>query len=171
MTMDVQFINAGSAFAQEVFKTVRPSIPRERWPVEPIRVTFTPLIDGLGLVGNFDDVFPPRFAALATRLVVDAGVDLVVLSPAAHACAAMVRAKRWRDAFLYAFLPLLFAVPLMGALADKAMMAAAALFVADLILLILAQARMSRRRVELAAARFVAEIPVPGMKLHVAAKT
>lgn len=166
--MDVLFINADSPFSQEVFKRIRPSIPRERWPTEPLRATFTPLPDGLALAASFDDL-PPSYGQVAGRLVLQAGVDLVVKSPVARLAAGVVRAKRWRDAFLYFAVPLLFAIPLMGSLSSKAMYPAGLAFAANCVALLACQLQLTRRRVALHGSRFVAEIPVPGMRLHVAA--
>lgn len=167
--MDVLFITAETPFSQEVFKRIRPSIPRERWPTEPLRATFTPLADGMGFQASFDDL-PPAYAQVASRLVLQAGVDLVIKSPVARLAGGVVRAKRWRDAFLYFVVPLLFAIPLMGALSGNAMYPAALTFAADLAALSFAQLQLTRRRMVLADSRFVAEIPVPGMRLHVASK-
>lgn len=167
--MDIPFLNAHSPFSQEVFKCIRPRIPRERWPVEPLRATFTPRPDGLALESNFDDL-PPTYARVAQQMVLLAGVDLVVKSPVARLAATVVQAKRWRDAFLFFALPLLFAIPLMGALATTAMYLATGLFAADCAALVFAQILLIRRRIVLMESRFVAEIPVPGMRLHVAAK-
>lgn len=117
------------------------------------------------------DNFPTSYANLATRLVRDAGVDLVIKSPMAAAAAATVRAKRWRDAGLYAFLPLMFAIPLMAALSDAAMRLAGLLFCVNLLALVLFQALLVRKRTRMAEARFIAFIPAPGLKIALGRRT
>lgn len=168
--MDVLFITANSPFSQEVFKRVRPHIPRERWPGEPLRATFTPLSSGMGLLANFDDL-PAAYAQVASRAVLQAGVDLVMKSPVALLAGNVVRAKRWRDAFLYFAVPLLFAIPLMGSLAKSGMLLAGLAFAANCAALLVGQIELMRRRMALSGSRFVAEVPVPGMRLHVASKS
>ncbi|HTH18113.1 MAG TPA: hypothetical protein VL974_15760 [Magnetospirillum sp.] len=156
-----------SDFSRAVFKLIRPHIPRERWPLDSVRAMFRPAGDGLWLEADFSD-FPSSYAALAAELVREARVDLVLKSPAAAAAALVVRAKRWRDAGLYAFLPLMFAIPLMAALSDAAMRAALAFFCLDVVLLIWFQARLSRWRLNMAESRFIARIPAPGLKISLA---
>lgn len=153
-----------SDFSRAVFKVIRPHIPRERWPVDTVRARFEAGANGLWLEASFDD-FPTSYANLATQLIRDAGVDLVIKSPMASVAAAVVRAKRWRDAGLYAFLPLLFAIPLMAALSDAAMRFAGMLFFVDLAALAIFQAALVRRRMRLAEGRFIAFIPAPGLKI------
>ncbi|CAA7620133.1 hypothetical protein [Magnetospirillum sp. UT-4] len=166
--IDVQYVTAQSKFSLEVFKVVRPHVPRERWPANPLRATFMPHPDGLYLEGSFDDL-PGAYAQVAQRAVIQAGVELVRVSPVAFWAAEVVRAKRWRDAFMFFAVPLLFAIPLMGALHQSAMILAAGAFAVNLVVLIFTQGLLIRRRATLASARFVAEIPVPGMRLAVAA--
>lgn len=158
-----------SDFSRAVFKVIRPHIPRERWPVETVRARFEAGGDGLWLEADFDN-FPSTYARLATQLVREAGVDLVIKSPLASAAAAVVRAKRWRDVGLYAFLPLMFAIPLMAALTDAAMRLAVLLFCVDLAMLGGFQLLLMRKRAALAAERFIAHIPAPGLKIHLGSK-
>lgn len=159
-----------SDFSRAVFKVVRPHIPRERWPVDTVRARFEAGGDGLWLEADFDN-FPSAYARLAAQLVREAGVDLMIKSPLASAAAAVVRAKRWRDAGLYAFLPLMFAIPLMAALSDAAMRFAVLLFCVDLALLVGFQALLVRKRAAMVAERFIAHIPAPGLKINLAART
>lgn len=159
-----------SDFSRAVFKVIRPHIPRERWPVEAVRARFEAGGDGLWLEGDFDS-FPNAHAAVARQLVREAGVDLVLKSPLAAAAAAVVRAKRWRDVGLYAFLPLMFAIPLMAVLSEAAMRFSVFLFCVDLGALIGFQAVLVRKRAAMVAERFIAYIPAPGLKIHLGAKT
>lgn len=154
-----------SDFSRSIFKVIRPHIPREKWPVETVLARFEPGGDGLWLEADFDS-FPNSYATLATQLVRQAGVDLVIKSPVASAAAAVVRAKRWRDACLYAFLPLMFAIPLMAALNDAAMRGAFLLFCVDLLSLVVFHAALSRKRHDMRDARFIAFIPAPGLKIN-----
>jgi hypothetical protein len=154
-----------SDFSRAVFKLIRPHIPRERWPVDAVRARFEPAGDGLWLEADFDN-FPANYAALAAQLVREARVELVLKSPAAAAAAAVVRVKRWRDVFLYAFLPLMFAIPLMAPLSTNAMRLAGALFCVNLIGLLAFQAALTRARARMASGRFIANIPAPGLKIH-----
>lgn len=154
-----------SDFSRAVFKVIRPHIPRERWPVDSVLARFEAAEDGLWLKADFDN-FPRSYAALAAQLVRDAGVELVLKSPLAAAAAAVVRATRWRDAGLYAFLPLMFAIPLMAVLSDAAMRFAVLFFCLDIAVLAFFQALLVRRRAAMAAERFIAHIPAPGLKIH-----
>ncbi len=158
-----------SDFSRAVFKLIRPHIPRERWPVEMVRGRFEADASGLWLKAEFDD-FPAAYTAIASGLVREAGVDLVIKAPLARAAAAVVRAKRWRDAALYAFLPLMFAIPLMAALSESAMRFAVLLFCLDLGALIWFQVMLAGRRAALAAERFIAHIPAPGLRLSFAGR-
>lgn len=157
----------GSAFSQAVFKTIRPGIPRERWPAEPVRATFTPGMDGFYLIGDFEGL-GQSYGILAARMVVDAGVELVLISPAAPAAAAVVRAKRWRDMLLFLAAPMLFAIPMLGMLADALMKVSAGMFALNALALIVAQVGLSHQRGRLAGTRFVADIPSPGYRLQLA---
>lgn len=154
-----------SDFSRAVFKVIRPHIPRERWPMDTVFARFEAAGDGLWLKADFDN-FPRSYAQLAAQLVRDAGVDLVLKSPAAAAAAAVVRAKRWRDAGLYAFLPVMFAIPLMAALSEAAMRFALLFFCVDVVALLVFQTALVRRRAAMAAERFIAYIPAPGLKIH-----
>lgn len=167
--MDLILINAGTPFSQEVFRRIRPAIPRERWPHEALRATFVPVADGMRLEAAFDGL-PAAYAQVAARMVLQAGLDLVVKSPVAFLAAGVVRAKRWRDMFMFAAVPTLFAIPLMGILSKAIIYPTALLFIADLVCLTLAQVMLTRRRMALGGARFVAEIPVPGMRVQIAAR-
>lgn len=171
MQAEIVRVGASSPFSQEVFRRIRPGIPRERWPLDPMTVTFTAAASGLYLKADFgNDDFPAPYLEQARQTIMRAGVDLVVLSPFATLARGVTRAKRWRDSFLYMAVPLLFAIPLMGSLLDRLMPPTAALFGADLLALAFTQIQLSRRRAAIARARCVAEIPVPGMRLHVAAQ-
>ncbi|MGE5475720.1 MAG: hypothetical protein ACM3Q1_03635 [Bacteroidales bacterium] len=154
-----------SEFSRAVFKAIRPHIPRERWPADSVRARFEPGGDGLWLEAHFD-AFSSSHAALAAQLVREAGVNLVIQSPMASSAAAVVRTKRWRDVFLYAFLPLMFAIPLMAALSDAAMRIAGLLFCLNLLSLLATQAVLSRKRATMREARFIAYIPAPGLKIN-----
>jgi hypothetical protein len=159
-----------AVFSREVYKRIRPSIPRHIWPSEYVRATFVPMADGLALNATFDDL-PPAYGAVAAGLVLQGGVDLVLASPAAAAAVSVFRIRRWRDTFLYALVPLLFAIPLMNALASVAMQVSLVLFVVDLVALLATHAGLTSRRAGLFGARFVAHIPTPGLRLHIAAAT
>lgn len=158
-----------SEFSRAVFKLIRPHIPRERWPVDTVRARFEPGGDGLWLDGYFDDL-PHAYARLAAQLVREAGVDLVIQSPMAAGAAAVVRAKRWRDAAMYAFLPLMFAIPLMAPLSESAMHMAALLFGLDLLVLPAFQSALASKRKQLKDARFIAFIPAPGLKINLSGR-
>ncbi len=155
-----------SAFSRSVFKLIRPHIPRERWPLESVRGIFTGAGDGLWLDADLNGL-PPAHAALAVRLIRQAGVELVLQSPAAGFAAAVVRAKRWRDAALYAFLPSLFAIPFMGSLSDTALQVAVLVCCVDVVALLAFQVALMRRRAAMVAARFIAHIPSPGLKISI----
>lgn len=159
-----------SDFSRAVFKLIRPHIPRERWPIDTVRTRFEAGADGLCLEADFDN-FPSSYAALATQLVREAGVDLVIKSPMAPAAAAVVRARRWRDAALYAFLPLMFAIPLMAALSEPAMRTAFFLFCLDALALAAFHATLLHKRAVMREARFIAYIPAPGLKIHLGTRT
>lgn len=169
-TMVTLPLQPDSEFSRAVFKVIRPHIPRERWPLDTVRTRFEAGDNGLWLEASFDD-FATSYANLAKQLVREAGVDLVIKSPLAAAAAAVVRAKRWRDVGLYAFLPLMFAIPMMAALSDAAMRLAVLFFGVDLLTLALFQAVLVRRRAQLAAARFIAFIPAPGLKIALGSRS
>ncbi|CAA7616418.1 conserved hypothetical protein [Magnetospirillum sp. LM-5] len=162
--IDVYVLNANTAFSIEVFKIIGPHVPRGKWPINALHVPFTPSADGLYLIGKFKDL-PAPYAGYAAQLVAQAGTKLVLKSPAAWRAARMVKAKRWRDACMFAAVPALFAIPLFGALSRAALLPAAALFVANLVALILTQLALTKARTDLVNTRFVADIPVPGLRL------
>lgn len=155
-----------SEFSRAVYKEIRPVIPRIHWPVEALRATFTPTADGLALAAEFGGL-PAAYAALAAQVVLRAKVDLVLVSPAAFAAARVVHAKRWRDTCLYAVLPALFAIPMMAALGVGAMKTAMLVFAVVAVLLAATHVRLMQRRGELLRARFIAEIPTPGLRIKV----
>lgn len=154
-----------SVFSRTIFKLIRPHIPRERWPADSVRASFEPAGDGLWLEAKFEG-FPASYAALATQLVREARVELVLQSPSAWQAANVVRAKRWRDFSLFAFVPLLFAIPLMAAMNDTAMRIALLLCCVDVVALVALQGVLVKHRAAMAAARFIANIPAPGLKIH-----
>ncbi len=162
--IDVYVMNANSAFSIEVFKIIGPHVPRGKWPINALHVPFTPSADGLYLISKFKDL-PAPYNGYAAQLVAQAGTKLVLMSPAAWGAARVVKAKRWRDACMFAAVPALFAIPLLGALAKAALLPAAALFVANLVALILTQLALTKARTDLVNSRFVADIPVPGLRL------
>ena len=123
----------------------------------------------MALQASFDDL-PAAYARVAGLAVLQTGVELVMKSPVALLAKTVVRAKRWRDAFLYFTIPLLFAIPLMASLAKTGMMLASFAFPVNFVALVISQLELTRRRMALSGSRFVAEIPVPGMRLHVASK-
>lgn len=158
-----------STFSRAVFKLIRPHIPRDRWPSDSVRVMLEPAGDGLWLDAKFDG-FPPAYAALAAQLVREARVDLVLQSPAAWQAAAVARTKRWRDFAMFAFVPLLFAIPLMAPLSDSAMRLALLLCGVDVVGLVLLQGVLAKRRAAMATARFIANVPAPGLKIHLGSR-
>jgi len=171
VTKDLVYLSAASPFSQEVFRLIRPHIPRERWPSNALPVTFTADASGLFLLANFDDDgLPAASRKVAVQVIAHAGVELVVKSPFALLAASVMRAKRWRDAFLFLAVPLLFAIPLLGALSGQLMIPATGLFAADLLALALTHAQVTHRRVALADARCVADIPVPGLRINPSVK-
>ena len=165
--MDVTHLPPDAPFSRSVFKHIRPHIPRPRWPDTPVWASFSPTVDGFALEARFEDL-PPAYAELAARWVRQAGLDLVMESPAGPAAAALFRAQRWRDSCLYALVPLLFAIPLAASLSMMAMRGAGLLFTFDVVALVLTQAQLAHRRARLAAAHFSAEIPSPGQRLRAA---
>lgn len=171
MPKDLVYVSAASPFSQEVFRRIRPGIPRERWPVEAMTVSFSADASGLFLRASFDNNdLPTSYANQAAMVIAQAGVDLVAQSPFASMARGIIHAKRWRDAFLFMAVPLLFMVPLLGAVGAQLMMPAAGLFAIDLFALVLAQVHFIRCRVAMVNARCIAEIPVPGMRVPVASK-
>lgn len=161
-----ELLRPDSEFSRTVYKEIRPVIPRAHWPTDALRATFTPSNDGLALIATFEGL-PPAYAALAAQVVLRAKVDLVLVSPVAALASAAVYMRRWRDTFLYALLPVLFAIPLMAALGDTAMRASMALCVVDVTALLVTHARLLNRRAILQRGRFMAEIPTPGLRIKV----
>lgn len=155
-----------SEFSRAVYKEIRPAIPRPHWPAEALRASFTPTPDGLALVASFDGL-PAAYAALAAQTVFKARVDLVLVSPVAALASAVVYRRRWRDTFLYALLPVLFAIPLMAPLGDGAMRVSFFLFALNCLALLVTHARLLQSRSRLLDGRFLAEIPTPGLRIKV----
>jgi hypothetical protein len=161
-----ELLRPDSEFSRAVYKEIRPSIPRNQWPTEALRATFTPSNDGLALIANFEGL-PQAYAAMAAQVVLNAKVDLVLVSPVAVLASAVVYMRRWRDTFLYALLPALFAVPLTAILGDLPMKTAMALFGLDFAGLLITHVRLMQRRMALQQGRFIAEIPTPGLRIKV----
>ena len=153
-----------SAFSRAVFQEIRPHIPKERWPLGSVKARFSVAEDGLHLTCVFDDL-PANYAAVASEYVRLARVGLVLKSPAALIAREYVRIKRWRDTFLFAFVPLLFGIPLMGILGEPPMRIAAACFCMNVVALILSQTMLMKQRRILKEVGFIAHIPSPGMRL------
>lgn len=166
MNTNFMHLPVESEFSKAVYKVLRPAIPRSAWPTEALRGSFTPTGDGMMLISSFDGL-PPSYAQLAARVVAQSKVELVVTSPAARLAGSVVRAKRWRDTFLFGAVPLLFAVPFLGSLSEGFMRLAMGAFAADMAALVLAHAVLMRRRGWLLDARFTADIPVPGLRVRV----
>jgi hypothetical protein len=161
-----ELLRPDSEFSRTVYKEIRPVIPRTHWPADALRATFTPSNDGLALIATFEGL-PPTYAALAAQMVLKAKVDLVLVSPVAALASAVVHMRRWRDTFLYALLPMLFAIPLMAVLGDVAMRTSMVLFAVNCAALLVTHARLLSRRNMLQQGRFIAEIPTPGLRIKV----
>ncbi|KIL97336.1 hypothetical protein CCC_00397 [Paramagnetospirillum magnetotacticum MS-1] len=161
-----ELLRPDSEFSRAVYKEIRPAIPRAQWPTSALRASFTPSSDGLALIAAFEGL-PPAYAAVAAQVVLRAKVDLVLVSPVAVLASAVVYMRRWRDTFLYALLPLLFAIPLMAPLGDAAMRASFVLFSLNMAALLVTHARLLQRRAKLQQGRFIAEIPSPGLRIKV----
>ncbi len=155
-----------SAFSRAVYTEIRPAIPRSQWPSDAVRATFVVAPDGLSMEAVFDDL-PPAAAAAAAQVVHRAGVDLVLKSPTAYYAAVVVRIRRWRDTFLYALVPVMFAIPLMAALGDSAMRLCIALFAVNVLALLASHAWLLQGRSRMREQRFVAQIPTPGLRIRV----
>jgi hypothetical protein len=164
--MFTEILQPESAFSRAVYTDIRPAIPRSHWPAEALRATFVPMPDGLSLDATFEGL-PAAYAAVASQVVRRAGVDLVLASPVAYWAAAVVRGRRWRDTFLYALLPFLFAIPLMAPLGDTAMRISMGLFALDALALLGSHAKLLQSRSAMAQNRFVAMIPTPGLRIKV----
>lgn len=155
-----------SAFSRAVYTEIRPAIPRAQWPSDALRATFAPSPDGLMLESAFDGL-PAAYTAVASQMVRRAGVDLVLASPVAYLAAAVVRIRRWRDTFLYALLPFLFAIPLMAALGEGAMRISMGLFGLDALALVTTHISLLQSRAVMTQNRFIALIPTPGLRIKV----
>jgi hypothetical protein len=164
MVPDIVVLPVGSAFSRAVYELLRPKIPRTVWPDESIKAAFTPSSNGLYFDVRFDG-FQTSYAMLAAHLVREANVKLVLLSPCFVEAKQVMQARRWRDAFLYSAVPLLFAIPLLAALSETAMRLSSGLFALDAVLLTLSHGLLMTKRSALLAKRFVADIPVPGLRL------
>ncbi len=165
MTTPLLLLPPHSPFSKEIYKRVRPRIPRHFWPPESVRVSFQPSPDGLFLDAVFEGL-PAAYAKVAAATIRETGSALVLESPAATLAAMVFKARRRRDIALFCILPLLFAVPLLGHFNPIWMRPAIALFVADVVALAFLHVALIQRRANLAAGRFLADIPVPG--LHIA---
>ncbi len=161
-----EILQPESAFSRAVYTQIRPAIPRAQWPSDALRATFVPSPDGLTLDAVFEGL-PAAAAAVASQMVRRGGVDLVLASPVAYLAAAVVRVRRWRDTFLYALLPVLFAIPLMAALGDTAMRVSMALFGLNSLALLASHGTLLQNRSIMARNRFIALIPTPGLRIKV----
>lgn len=159
-----------SPFCKHVYDLIRPHIPRSEWPADSLSAVFTAGPDGRFLVVAFEGL-SARFTEVAAQAVSAAGFGLVLQSPMAYSASQLYRALRWRNVCLYAIVPLLFAIPLMGAIGGTAMRAAAFLFAGDLAGFFLTHSTVLRRRAHLAEARFSADIPVPGLRIRMPSST
>lgn len=167
MNTDIVVLPVGSVFSRAVYDVLRPKIPRAAWPDDSIRATFTPSADGLYLNVGFEG-FQPSYALLASHLVREAKVKLVLMSPCFTEARQVMQIRRWRDMFLFGAVPLLFAIPLLASLSATAMRASTALFAVDAVLLALSHGVLLTARAKLLARRFIADIPVPGLRLKAA---
>ncbi len=166
--MSITSLPPHSPFSAAVFQLLRSRIPRGDWPENgDMQIPFHSARDGLWLEARFGEYLPKKAANLAEELIRGAGVDLVLLSPMAARSVATFKIRRWRDAALFALLPLMFAIPLMAALAQEAMTVAAVLFILDAAALLSAQLRLSAARKALGQDGFIAHIPVPGLTVIV----
>jgi hypothetical protein len=165
MAQEVTHLPATSQFAKAVFKQIRPHIPRQVWPQDVVRASFTPSADGFSLRSHFDS-FPAAYAAEAAAWVRQGGLDLVLASPAGWAAARTFHVLRWRDTCLYALVPLLFAIPLSSILSGTAMKIAGALFAVDALALLATHLRLVRMRAALTSIAFSADIPSPGLRVR-----
>lgn len=153
-----------SAFSKEIFKTIRPQIPRRDWPENPITALFLPLPDGSGLVAEFES-FPSNEAKVASQLILARGPELVLKSPAKRALIDMYRSKSWRDVCLYSLLPMLFAVIMLNAVSAHLSRLTATPLILDLCAIIALHFRLGVFRSRLENARFIARIPTPGLHI------
>lgn len=159
-------LEPSSAFSKEVFKTIRPQIPRVAWPPEIVSALFLPKADGSGLVAEFED-FSGEHARHASQLVLARGAELILLSPARQALIDMYAVKRWRDVCLYSLLPLLFAILVVQALVPQLSRNMLVPFVLDCVALAVFHTMLSSRRSQLENTRFIARIPTPGLHIRI----
>jgi hypothetical protein len=164
MATPLLLLPPNSPFSKDIFKRIRPRIPRHAWPPETIRVHFEPGPDGAFLAATVEGL-PADYAKLAAAIIREAGTALVMDSPMALLTLGVVQARRRRDAALYASLPLLFAVPILGHFDRTLMQPAILLFGLDLVGLIAFHLILAGRRARLAASSFLADIPVPGLRI------
>jgi hypothetical protein len=167
MSRDHVHLPPNSLFSKEVFKEIRPHIPRHYWPDEFARGKFVPDPTGYWLRASFEG-FPHVAAEQARVLVEKAGVKLVMASPAGYAAVAVFRMQRWRDTTLFALLPVLFAIPLLSGVAEGMLRWTVAVFAIDAIALAVSHVSLLRGRAQLAASHFSADIPAPGLRLRAA---
>ena len=157
---------SNSAFSMEVFKIIRPGIPNQAWPVgQPVVGLFLPIPSGLGLVAEFEHLFGSH-KKQAEQAVLAHGFELMKHSPAAYQANQVFKAKRWRDACMFALLPLLFAIPIVDGLfssADHLMMLISA---ADFCGFVAMQLRLGSAQKTLVESRFIAHIPTPSMRIR-----
>lgn len=168
--MIAEILPPDSPFSRAVYTEIRPAIPRGQWPSEALRGTFVVAPDGLSLHAIIDGL-PPAAAAIAAQVVARAKVTLVLASPVAYLAATVVRIRRWRDTFLFALLPLLFAIPLMAPLGETLMRFSMGLSAIDALALTVAHGVLLQARARVVAHRFVALIPTPGLRIKVPAGT
>ncbi len=166
MTDEHVHLSPDSAFSRAVYKEIRPAIPRMQWPAERVAASFVAAGNGAYLEGTFED-FTAGYAKVAALKIRTAGFEMVMASPVAAMASAVFRVLRWRNIFLFAVLPLLFAIPLMASLEATAMRFATLLFAGDLLALIVSHGNLLLRRNALSAMRFTVEIPAPGMRIRV----
>lgn len=159
-------LEPSSAFSREIFKTIRPQIPRPVWPAEPVSALFQPLPDGSGLVAEFEDL-GGEHAKRASQLVLARGAELLLLSPAKRALVNMYAVKRWRDLCLYSLLPFLFAILMVHALVPQLARPVLIPFLLDGVALVALHFLLSDRRSKLENARFIAKIPTPGLHIRI----
>ena len=165
MASDHIHLPPNSLFSKEVFKEIRPHIPRHYWPDEVVRGSFTPAPTGYWLEGSFEG-FPSAAAQQAQMYVQGAGVKLVMASPVGYAAVGVFRLQRWRDSALYALLPVMFAIPLLNALSDDLMRWNVVLFAVNVVVLMITHGLLVRGRIRLSESSFTADIPAPGFRLR-----
>ena len=154
-----------SVFSIEVFKAIRPVVPRPAWPAGQLTALFIPRADGMALIAEFEELTGEAHARAEARII-EKGVELVMMCPAARLAVEVFKAKKWRDTFLYGLVPLLFAIPFSAGLQPELMTVFAGLTLADLAALLVAQLRLSAAGSAVQAARFIAQLPVPGLHIR-----